>query len=405
MNEGVPVTTISTARLRAEIKAEWLQHIVPFWMNLKDEQYGGYYGEVTYELERKHNEPKGGIATARLLWSFAAAYRMTGDPQLAEHAHHAYRFLSGALTDAEHQGIYWSVDHKGKPLDTRKHVYNQAFAVYALSEYYRATATPAALEQAIALFELIESVGYDADIGAYREEFDRWWQQQPNEMLSENGVIADITMNTHIHVLEAYTTLYRVWQNERVKTALERLLIILRHHMYDTEQRRLHVFFDRNWQSLLDLTSFGHDIEASWLIDEAMQALACQQSEYVDMVQGLADRVAEYAIQPDGSLINEQEHDHIDRTRIWWVQAEAMVGFYNAYQRTGDDRFLERVAGLWNYTRTHMIDSRPGSEWFWSVGDDEQPGTREIAGLWKCPYHNSRFCIEMMTRIDEMTAE
>ncbi|MFD1888178.1 AGE family epimerase/isomerase [Paenibacillus wenxiniae] len=370
-------------------------------MQLKDEQYGGYYGEVNIELERMDNYAKGGIATARLLWSFAAAYRVTGDPQLADHAHHAYSFLTGALTDQEHQGIYWSVDYTGKPLDTRKHVYNQAFAVYALSEYYRATATESALEQAIALFHLIETIGYDTHTGAYREEFDRFWQEQPNEMLSENGIMADITMNTHIHVLEAYTTLYRIWPDTRVKAALERLLTILHEHMYDGVKQRLNVFFDRNWNSLLNLTSFGHDIEASWLIDDAMKAIDCEKPDYIDMVKGLAYRVANDAIQPDGSLMNEQQDEHIDTTRIWWVQAEAMVGFYNAYQRTGDASFLEKVAGLWRYTRSYMIDTRPGSEWFWSVGDDGQPGTREMAGMWKCPYHNSRFCIELIERMNE----
>ncbi len=401
MNEGVQVTIIPLGQLRSEIKQEWLEHILPFWMKLKDERYGGYYGEVNYALERMHEYPKGGIATARLLWSFAAAYRVTGDLQLAEHAHHAYRFLTDALTDQQHQGIYWSVDYTGQPLDTRKHVYNQAFAVYALSEYYRATANEPALQQAITLFDLIETIGYDANTGAYREEFDRFWQEQPNEMLSENGVMAEITMNTHIHVLEAYTTLYRVWPDPRVKAALERLLIILHEHMYDTEKRRLNVFFDRNWNSLLDLTSFGHDIEASWLIDEAMQVIDGEKPAYADMVTGLAYRAAEYAIQADGSFMNEQEDEHIDTTRIWWVQAEAMVGFYNAYQRTGDASFLDNVARLWSYTSSHMIDPRPGSEWFWSVGDNGQPGTREIAGLWKCPYHNSRFCIELIERMNK----
>ncbi len=387
-------------QLQDEIRCEWLEHILPFWMNLKDEQYGGYYGEVNYDLEQLNDYPKGGIATSRLLWSFAAAYRVTGDLQFAGHAHHAYRFLNEALTDEEYGGIYWSADYTGKPLDTRKHVYNQAFAVYALSEYYRATSTPAALEKAISLFNLIEDTGYDPLTGAYREEFDRFWQEQPNEMLSENGVVADITMNTHIHVLEAYTTLYRVWPDKRVKMALERLLRILQKRMYDPAKRRLNVFFDRDWNSLLDLTSFGHDIEASWLIDDAMQVIGSVAPEYNEMVQGLADRVAEYAVQADGSLMNEQENDHQDTTRIWWVQAEGLVGFYNAYQRTGDAHFLDRVTALWSYTRSHMIDARPGSEWFWSVGDDGQPGTREIAGMWKCPYHNSRFCIELIERMD-----
>ncbi|ANF98779.1 N-acylglucosamine 2-epimerase [Paenibacillus bovis] len=369
-------------------------------MKLKDEQYGGYYGEVGYDLNISSNPPKGGIATARLLWSFAAAYRITGDSQYAQHARHAYQFLSGPLYDQEHEGIYWAVDYQGNPLDTRKHVYNQAFAIYAFSEYYRATGEEEALQLSIRLFRWLEQTGYNHQTGAYREEFDRFWQEQPNEMLSENGVIADITMNTHIHILEAYTNLYRVWPDEQVHQALDNLLLILHDRMYDPQLRRLNVFFDNQWNSLLDLTSFGHDIEASWLIDDAMQVIGNTDPVYQQMVIDMAYRVAEVAIQPDGSLMNEQENDHIDTSRIWWVQAEAVVGFYNAYQRTGDNQFLQLIDKLWAYIKVHIIDPRPGGEWFWSADDQGEPGQREVAGMWKCPYHNSRFCIEITERMN-----
>ena len=386
--------------LQKEIRQEWLEHILPFWMNLKDEQYGGYYGEVGYDLNVSTDQPKGGIAAARLLWSFAAAYRITGESQYAEHARHAYQFLCGPLYDHEHEGIYWAVDYHGNPLDTRKHVYNQAFAIYACSEYYRATGDEDALQLCIRLFQWLEHTGYNRLIGAYREEFDRFWQEQPNEMLSENGVIADITMNTHIHVLEAYTNLYRIWPDEQVRQSLDNLLLILHDRMYDPQQRRLNVFFDNQWNSLLNLTSFGHDIEASWLIDDALQVIGNTDPVYQKMVTDMAYRVAEVAIQPDGSLMNEQEDDHIDTSRIWWVQAEAIVGFYNAYQRTGDETFLQLVDRLWAYIKDHIIDPRPGGEWFWSAGDQGEPGQREVAGMWKCPYHNSRFCIEITERMN-----
>ncbi|WP_458118966.1 AGE family epimerase/isomerase [Paenibacillus sp. Z6-24] len=386
--------------LQTEIRQEWLEHILPFWMNLRDEQHGGYYGEVGYDLNIIRDKPKGGIATARILWSFASAYRITGESQYAEHARHAYQFLSGPLYDSEHEGIYWAVDHLGAPLDTRKHVYNQAFAIYAFSEYYRATGDEEALQLCIRLFRWLEQTGYNRVTGAYREEFDRFWQEQPNEMLSENGIIADITMNTHIHVLEAYTNLYRIWPDEQVRLALDNLLVILHERMYDSQRRRLNVFFDNQWNSLIDLTSFGHDIEASWLIDDAMQVIGSTHPAYEQMVIDMAYRVAEAAVQPDGSLMNEQEDKHVDTSRIWWVQAEAIVGFYNAYQRTGDEQFLRLIGNMWDYIKAHIIDPRPGGEWFWSAGDQGEPGQREVAGMWKCPYHNSRFCIEITERMN-----
>ncbi|MEC0178362.1 AGE family epimerase/isomerase [Paenibacillus favisporus] len=387
--------------IEQEIRREWTEHILPFWAGLRDDRHGGYYGEVSVDLQTDTLAPKGGIATARQLWSFSAAYRVTGEEVWASHAKHAYSFLKNRLIDREHGGMYWMVDHEGQPLDTRKHVYAQSFAVYSFSEYSRATGDAEALELARELFRLIEEKGYDTGIQAYKEEFDREWHEQPNEMLSENGINADITMNTTIHVLEAYTTLYRVWPDPRVRSALENLLSMLYNRIYDPEKKRLNVFFDRSWNSLLDLTSFGHDIEASWLIDDAMKAIGSDHADYAKMVVDIAYQIADTAVSEDGSLMNEQHGDRIDDTRIWWVQAESMVGFYNAYQRTGDTRFLDLIDRMWTYTKTHIIDPRGGGEWYWSVQADGQPDRREIAGPWKCPYHNSRFCIEMIERMNE----
>lgn len=400
LKRGCDLLVHSLNTLTEEIRDEWITHILPFWINMKDEERGGYFGELDYSLKLDKAAAKGGIANSRILWSFSAAYRNSNLQKYADHANHAYEFLKDKILDHECGGVYWSVDYQGNPLDTRKHVYNQAFAVYSLSEYYRALNNEEALELAKSLFFLIEEKGYNAEINAYKEEFNREWQEQPNEMLSENNVIASITMNTHIHILEAYTTLYRVWPDLRVRAALEKLLYILHERMYDSKIGRLHVFFDENWNSLLDLTSYGHDIEASWLIDDAMQVIGSENPDHQKMIIDLAYSVAKNAIQSDGSLANEREKDHLDTTRIWWVQAEAIVGFYNAFQRTEDALFLELVEGLWKYTKNHIIDARPGSEWIWAVKDDGSHEKREIAGAWKCPYHNSRFCIEMIERMN-----
>lgn len=269
------------------------------------------------------------------------------------------------------------VDYKGVPTDTRKHIYNQAFAVYALSEYHRASGNQEALDLAKDLYRLIESKGYDAKRQAYKEEFDREWNEQPNEMLSGNGVVAHITMNTHIHVLEAYSTLYRAWPEAVVRESLHNLLSILYHHIFDADRRRLGVFFDKDWNPLVDVTSFGHDIEASWLMNEALDVIRSTNPDYKRMVLDLAYAVSERAVQQDGSLMNEQEGSHLDTSRIWWVQAEAMVGFFNAYQRTGDIQFLEQVFRMWNYTKKILsIPARAANGFGPSMRTDGRISTR-----------------------------
>ncbi|MGQ8873296.1 AGE family epimerase/isomerase [Paenibacillus sp. TSA_86.1] len=392
--------TQKLVQLQSEIAEHWKTKILPFWANLKDTDHGGFYGWVGNDLLVNRYAPKGGIATARQLWSFAAAYRVTGEKIWQDQADHAYRFLTEYLVDREHGGMYWMVEATGEPLDMSKHVYTQAFGVYALSEYYRATDNTSALELAKTVFARIESKGLNAELPAYKEQFDRYWNEQPNEMLSENGVIADYTMNTHIHVLEAYTTLYRVWPDPEVKAALERLLGILYERVYDKNTKFLGVFFNQKWESIIDLRSFGHDIEASWLIDDALKILGLEHHpQYSVMVTDIAYNILNSAVQADGSLINEQEGHHVDTMRIWWVQAEAMVGFYNAYQRTGDAVFLEQVERLWSYTKDHIVDLRAGGEWHWAVDEKGTPDQHEVAGPWKCPYHNSRFCIELLERM------
>ncbi|USB32359.1 AGE family epimerase/isomerase [Paenibacillus sp. YPG26] len=387
-------------KLKQEVSQELHEHILPFWSACIDESHGGFYGEVNYELQSNKEADKGGIATSRILWAFSSAYVITGNEKYLPYATHAYKFLRDKVIDSEFRGLYWMVDYKGDPTDTRKHVYTQSFGIYALSEYYKASKDPEALELAKELFLLIEDIGFDKEINAYKEEFDRKWTETPNEMLSENGVMADITMNTHIHVLEAYTNLFKVWPDARVRAALENLLEILYSKIYNAKTKYLGVFFDKQWNSLIDLKSFGHDIEASWLIDQTLRALGLEKPEYIQMVVDIAYNIADHAMQEDGSMMNEQENDHLDKTRIWWVQAEAIVGFYNAYERTQDPRFLELADNLWTYIKNNLIDKRTGGEWYWSIAPDGTPTPREINGAWKCPYHNGRFCLEIIERVN-----
>ena len=386
-------------KLREEVTRELTQHILPFWTKLVDKENGGFYGVVDYDLNVDKKADKGGIVASRFLWTYSAAYRVTRDEKYLAIADHLYDFLVKKLYDQEYNGLYWMVDFKGNPKDTRKHVYTQSFGIYAFSEYYRATNHLEALEMAKKLYFLIEENGFNTENNAYKEEFNREWIEIPNEMLSENGVMADITMNTHIHVLEAYTTLYKAWPNEGLKARLENLLQILFDKIYDQDSKFLGVFFDKNWKNLLAIKSFGHDIEASWLIDETLKAIGSEKPEYVQMVMDIAHNIADYAMQEDGSLINEQVDDEVDQTRVWWVQAEAAVGFMNAYQRSNDEKFLTLATNLWNYIKNNIIDSRENGEWYWSIEPDGTPSVRNIGDPWKASYHNGRFCLEIIERV------
>lgn len=384
---------------RQEVEQELVGHILPFWMRMQDKENGGFYGLVDYNLRIHKQTEKGSIALSRFLWSFSAAYRVTKNEEYLQAAHHAYHFLSTKMIDAEIGGIYWAVDYQGNVTDSRKHVYAQAFAIYALSEYYRVTANADVLNLANRLYQLIEKIGFFPERNAYGEEFNREWQEQPNEQLSENGVIADITMNTHLHVLEAYTNLYRVQPSEELRDRMVNLLTIFHEKIYDPTTHVLGVFFNTSWESLVDLTSNGHDIEASWLLDEAIHVLGLKNEAFNRMVMNIAYNIAWHAIQPDGSLANEKEGAHLDLTKVWWVQVEAMVGLVNAYRHTKDEIFQERTLALWAYTKKHLIDPREGGEWYWSAEPNGEPTQRNIGGPWKAAYHNSRFCMEIMERV------
>ncbi|UOQ85034.1 AGE family epimerase/isomerase [Gracilibacillus salinarum] len=386
-------------QLAMEVKDHLEHKILPFWMNLKDEQNGGFYGEVDYSLQIEKEADKGGIATARFLWTFSSAYRVTNNEKYFEYADHLYAFLRDKLYDRTHKGIYWLVDFRGEPKDTRKHVYAQSFAIYALSEYYRVSQSQEALDLAMEIYHLIEEKGYDKENQAYMEEFDRAWHPVDNEMLSENGVIAEITMNTHIHVLEAYTNLYKASPNQDLKQRLHDLLQVHYKKIYDEQTKFLGVFFDKEWRSLVDMKSFGHDIEASWLMDETVKTINVDDPNYDKMILDIAYNIADYAMREDGSLINEQVNGEYDYTRIWWVQAEAMVGFLNAYQHTDDLKFEQLIIKLWDYIKQNIVDNRENGEWYWSIEANGKPTERSVGEPWKTSYHNSRFCLEFIERV------
>ncbi|MCR4642970.1 MAG: AGE family epimerase/isomerase [Lachnospiraceae bacterium] len=383
-----------------EVRRELTEHIIPFWRALRDDEYGGYYGLLDFDLKLDKKAVKGCILNNRITWFFSNAYLLLKDEALLEEARHGYEFLKKYCLDREYGGVYWSMNYDGTPEDTTKHTYNQAFCIYALASYYDAAGEREALDEAYRLFELIESRCRDE--GGYLEAFDRSFRPAGNDKLSENGVMADRTMNTLLHVFEAYTELYRVDKDERVGACLRSIMDCFAEKMYNPALHRQEVFFDHEYNTLIDLYSYGHDIETSWLLDRGLEVL--DDAEYTKKIapitKDLADNVKKTAF--DGhSLANECDKGVVNTDRIWWVQAETLIGFINAYQKDpARTDFLEAARAEWEFIKTFSIDHRKGSEWFYAVTADGEPDTqkRPIVEPWKCPYHNGRMCIELLKR-------
>lgn len=386
-----------------EIRRHLEDKLIPFWEGLKDEERGGYYGYVGYDLAVDKDYEKGCILNSRILWFFSNAYLLLGKERLKEDAKHAYEFLRNRCLDKEYGGIYWSLTSDGRALDDTKHTYNQAFAIYALSSYYDASGEKEALALAKDLMKLIEEKCTDGY--GYREAFDRRFRPRDNEKLSENGVMAEKTMNTLLHVFEAYTELYRVSRDRACKDRLRVMLDLFADKIYDRGLGRQKVFFDREWNSIIDLYSYGHDIEAAWLIDRGLEILG--EPEYTERLSAITSEITKNIHDRayiGHSLVNEAENGVVDTNRVWWVQAETIVGFLNGYEKHPERKdYLQAAEDVWNYIRRFLIDPREGSEWFWAVDAEGKPLEKPIVEPWKCPYHNGRMCIEVIRRMGNDT--
>lgn len=387
-------------KMREEIQNHLVKDIIPFWKNLRDDENGGYYGWVGYDLKVDKKAVKGCILNSRILWFFSNAYTMLKDESLLKEADHAFAFLKERCADRENGGIFWSIHYDGTPEDTTKHTYNQAFAIYALSSYYEASGKQEALDMAKELFRIIETKCTD-EIG-YKEAFDKAFHEIENDKLSENGVIAAKTMNTLLHVFEAYTELYRVAKLPEVGEKLHWIMETFAHKVYNPELHRQEVFFDENMKSIIDLHSYGHDIETAWLIDRGVEVLGDPAMEALlsPITRDLTAQI--YKVAFDGhSLANECERGVVNTHRIWWVQAETVIGFLNGYQKDPSRKeYLQAAESEWQFIRDHVIDKRAGSEWYWEVDEDGKPyPNRPIVEPWKCPYHNGRMCMEVMKRL------
>jgi mannobiose 2-epimerase len=382
-----------------------LKNILTWWAIVTpDKVNGGFYGKVDNDNQVVAEAPKGSVLNARILWSFAAAYNHQPEPEYLLIADRAYQYISDHFIDKEQGGVYWLVDYKGKPLDPKKQVYAISFTIYALSEYYRASKIETVKQNAIDLFYLLVEKAYDPVKTGYFEAFTKDWKPIDDLRLSAKDANEKKTMNTHLHVLEGYTNLYRIWPDKALGEHISILLNNFFDHFIDRETLHLVLFFDEDWNRKGNLVSYGHDIEATWLLLEAAEAIGDEES--IKRIKQITIAMAYAAItgvDADGGLWYEYEpaEDHLVKEKHWWVQAEAMVGFFNAWQISNDKRYLDIFLKIWVFIKDKILDKQNG-EWFWGINKNGHIMQNEDkAGLWKCPYHNSRACLEIMGRIGD----
>ncbi len=392
--------------LRRRVDAEWRENIAPFWStHAVDETHGGFRGFVANDLTIDETAEKGVILNARILWTFSRAHVIYRDDAYLRIAERAFAYLVERFLDTENGGVYWTVDHTGAPADTKKRTYAQAFALYALSEFHMATGSVEAIDRAFELFEVIEDRCADHEHGGYFETFERDWTVAGDQRLSEVDMDEKKSMNAHLHVLEAYTTLARAQANSRVRERLRAVVDLFLAHVVAPSGAHLRMFFDERWASRSDVVSFGHDVEASWLLCEAAEVLGDAEltSRVRDVALRMAGAVLDAGIDGDGGLLYEaDETGIIVDDKDWWPQTEAVVGFLNAYQLGGDERFLTAVLRAWEFVDRHVVDKTNG-EWFWRVSRDGTPALdMPKVSLWKCPYHNGRMCFETIYRTSEI---
>ena len=380
-------------------------NILPFWLEKTiDRENGGFYGRIDGHGVLHKEAEKGAILNARILWTFSAAYRVLRKPEYLEAATRAKDYVIAHFYDKEFGGTYWSLDYLGQPKDTKKQFYAIGFMIYGLSEYARATGDKEALDYAIRLFDTIESHSFDRENNGYIEACTREWGEIADMRLSDFDANYPKSQNTHLHIIEPYTNLFRVWKDERLERALRNLINIFTDHILNPETHNLDLFFENDWtRGAGHLESYGHDIECSWLMHEA--ALVLGDKDVLAKVEPVVQMVAkasEKGLNADGSMIHEANLDtgHVDDDLHWWVQAETVVGFFNIYQYFGDETALDKAERCWQYIKDNLID-RENGEWYWSRHADGTLNTDDDkAGFWKCPYHNGRMCLEIIERTE-----
>jgi len=395
-------TKIDTGALKEEFRSELLTNILPYWMNrMVDEEYGGFHGRRDGYDHLELKADKGIILNTRILWTFSHAAYLLKDNNYKRVADRAYQYITRYFIDSKFRGVFWMVNFEGSPLITKKQVYAQAFAIYAFAEYFKASGRKESLEHAIDLFHLTETYSFDQNENGYMEAFDREWKLLEDLRLSEKDANEKKTMNTHLHLLEAYTSLYRVWKDAFLRKQLRNLILIFRDKII-SNTKHFNLFFDEHWNVKSHEISYGHDIEGSWLLFEAAEALEDENliSEIKKLCLAMVEETLQQGFDEDGGLMNEaSDKGLVDGDKHWWPQAEALVGLVNAWQLSANDKYLEAAIRTWRFIQTKLIDKEYG-EWYWRVDRSGAVNRDEDkSGPWKCPYHNGRAMLELMNRL------
>ncbi len=387
--------------LKAFAQAE-LSSITNYWeTNTMDLKNGGFIGQMNSNDSKNYNSEKGAVLNARILWTFSAAYPFTKNPNHLALATRAFEFIDTYFYDTEFGGIFWSVFADGSPKDTKNQIYALAFTIYGLTEYYKISKREEALQMAINLYKKIEKHSYDKENNGYFEAFTRDWQPIEDLRLSEKDANEKKTMNTHLHIVEAYANLYEVWPNATLQAKIANILKVIDLHFINKKTGHLKLFFDENWVEKPDVISYGHDIEAAWLLQwsaeviEEKDLIKTYQEHAILMANATKEGIATdgglwYEYDPKEALLIAEKH--------WWPQAELWIGMTNAWQLTQDETYLELVAKNIEFVQNHILDKKNG-EWFWGVNEDYSKINKDKAGFWKCPYHNGRACIELLKRL------
>lgn len=393
--------------LRQQIETELHSDILEFWRaHAVDQELGGFFGYIGKNLTVDRGHDRGSVLYSRILWTYSAAYNACREEKYLALAGRAYAYIRDHFADREHSGVYWMLDCHGKPTVTKKQTYAQAFAIYGLSEYYAATQNQESLNLAIEIFNAMERHSHDDVYGGYVEALAGDWSRLGDMSLSNKDMNVEKSMNTHLHVLEAYTNLYRVWKDERLRARLHVLVRVMLDRILGHGGVSFTLFFDTDWTPRSSVVSYGHDIEGSWLLLEAAHELAdpVLVIEVRQAALGMACNVLSHGTDPEfGGVYNERKGgEELDSDKVWWVQAEAAVGFMNAWELTKNRKYLDASVNAWEFISKHIIDREYG-EWVWqTTRDGKASPPDEKVGPWKCPYHNGRMCMEMIKRIDSV---
>ena len=389
-------------QLKSELSDNLTKNLLPYWSTrMVDNTNGGFYGRINVNDQVFPDEDKGGILNARILWTYSSAYRVLKDTSYLRLATRAKDYIMEHFIDGEYGGAYRSVKSTGEPGDTRKQTYTQSFFIYGLAEYCRATGDKDALKAAKRIFEYFEKYVLDRESNGYFEVFTREWERSRDRLIGEKSDEDEKTMNTSLHLMEAYANLYRVWPVKKMEKRLRNMVEIFLDNIIDDKTYHLINFMDRNWNSTSSIDSYGHDIEASWLLYEAASLL--KDPALLARVKEASIKIAEAAaegIQKDGSMVDDKDNatGEIRMTRSWWPQVEAVVGYVNAYELTGNEKYLDYAFNNWQYTKAHFIDVKNGG-WYTSVNEAGIHGRGDKGGFWVCPYHNGRMCLEIIERV------